>query len=177
MACLTMSFISLAYLLLGFTALATCTSSCSYEPSSNATIDNFPKASPDSPYDPNTLSEVPVASVCSSANATDELACARRYIDIIDEQLAFLYARRLGYAAVAGFAKYNQGVDLNDPSRNEAVAEGMAQRVLKYGGSAEAGRIMGGEGCQIYVSLEFEVSEIQDTCDRQFQEDVNRECN
>ncbi|RFN54966.1 chorismate mutase, type ii [Fusarium flagelliforme] len=145
-----MSLFSAAYLLLGFTALARCTSSCSYEPSSNATLDNFPKASPGSPYDPNILSQVPVASVCNSANATDGLSCARRYIDIIDEQLAFLYARRLGYAAVAGFAKYSQGVELNDPSRNEAVAEGMAQRVVKYGGSEEAGRVMGGEGCQIY---------------------------
>ncbi|RBR20337.1 uncharacterized protein FIESC28_05301 [Fusarium coffeatum] len=172
-----MSLSSTAYLLLGLTALATCTSSCSYEPSSNATLENFPKASPGSPYDPNILSEVPIASVCSSSNAMDELACARRYIDIIDEQLAFLYARRLGYAAVAGFAKYSQVVDLNDPSRNEAVAEGMAQRVLKYGGSEEAGRVMGGEGCQIYVSLEFELSEIQGTCDPQFQEDVKRECN
>lgn len=172
-----MSLFSAAYLLLGLIALVTCTSFCSYEPSSNATIDNFPKASPGSPYDPNVLSQVPVASVCSSANATDELSCARRYIDIIDEQIAFLYARRLGYAAVAGFAKYSHGVELNDPSRNEAVAEGMAQRVLKFGGSKEAGRVMGGDGCQIYVSLEFEVSEIQGTCDPQFKEDVKRECN
>ncbi|CAG7558124.1 unnamed protein product [Fusarium equiseti] len=176
MGCLDMSLLSTAYLLLGLTAFGTCTPSCSYEPSLNATLENFPKASPGSPYDPDILSEVPVASVCNSANAIDELACARRYIDIIDEQLAFLYARRLGYAAVAGFAKHNQGVELNDPTRNQAVAEGMAQRVLKYGGSEEAGRIMGGEGCQIYVSLEFELSEIQGTCDPQFQEDVKREC-
>jgi hypothetical protein len=71
---------------------------------------------------------------------------------------------------------YDQGVDLNDPSRNEAVAEGMAQRVLKYGGSKEAGRVMGGEGCQIYVSLEFEVSQIQGTCDAEFRENIERDC-
>jgi chorismate mutase len=172
-----MLLLSTAYLLIALAALATCTSSCTYEPSLNATFENFPKASPGSPYDPNILSEVPVASVCSSANATNELACARKYIDIIDEQIAFLYARRLGYAAVAGFAKYRQGDELNDPGRNEAVAEGMAQRVLKYGGSKEAGRVMGGEGCQIYVSLEFEASEIQGTCDPEFQEDIKRNCN
>ncbi|KAG8677791.1 hypothetical protein FPOAC2_03932 [Fusarium poae] len=172
-----MSLFSKAYLLLVLAALVTCTPFCSYKPSSNATLENFPRASPGSPYDPNILSQVPVASVCSSANATDELSCARRYIDIIDEQLAFLYARRLGYAAVAGFAKYAQGVELNDPGRNEAVAEGMAQRVLKYGGSKEAGRVMGGEGCQIYVSLEFEVSEIKETCDSEFREDIKRDCN
>ncbi|KAM0420163.1 hypothetical protein ACHAPD_003732 [Fusarium lateritium] len=148
-----MSLLSTTYLLLGLAAHVTCTSFCSYQPSTNATVENFPKASPGYPYDPNILSEVPVASVCSSANATDELSCARRYIDIIDEQLAFLYARRLGYAAVAGFAKYDEGVELNDPGRNEAVAEGMAQRVLKYGGSEEAGRVMGGEGCQIYSPM------------------------
>lgn len=172
-----MPLLSTAYLLLEVAALATCTSFCSYQPSSNATLENFPKASPGSPYDPNILSEVPVASVCSSANATEELYCARIYIDIIDEQIAFLYARRLGYAAVARFAKYGQGVELNDPGRNEAVAEGMAQRVLKYGGSKEAGRVMGGEGCQIYVSLEFEVSEIRGTCDSEFREDIKRDCN
>ncbi|QPC63098.1 hypothetical protein HYE67_005329 [Fusarium culmorum] len=168
---------AMTYLVLGLATLATCTSSCTYQPSSNATLENFPRASPGSPYDPNILSQVPVASVCSCSNATEELACARRYIDIIDEQLAFLYARRLGYAAIAGFAKYGQGVDLNDPSRNEAVAEGMAQRVLKYGGTKEAGRVMGGEGCQIYVSLEYEVSQIQETCDPKFQTDVKRNCN
>ncbi|KAM0387764.1 hypothetical protein ACHAQC_010415 [Fusarium culmorum] len=172
-----MSLFSTAYLVLGLATLATCTSSCTYQPSSNATLENFPRASPGSPYDPNILSQVPVASVCSCSNATEELACARRYIDIIDEQLAFLYARRLGYAAIAGFAKYGQDVDLNDPSRNEAVAEGMAQRVLKYGGTKEAGRVMGGEGCQIYVSLEYEVSQIQETCDPKFQTDVKRNCN
>ncbi|CZS86136.1 unnamed protein product [Fusarium graminearum] len=114
--------------------------------------------------------EYPFSSPCC-------ITCARRYIDIIDEQLAFLYARRLGYAAIAGFAKHSQGVELNDPTRNEAVAEGMAQRVLKYGGTKEAGRVMGGEGCQIYVSLEYEVSQIQETCDPKFQTDVKRNCN
>ncbi|KAL4728128.1 hypothetical protein ACLX1H_004863 [Fusarium chlamydosporum] len=92
---------------------------------------------------------------------------------MIDEQLAFLYARRLGYAAVAGYAKYSQGQTLNDPNRNDAVAEGMAQKVAKYGGSEEAGLVMGGKGCQIYVSLEFEVAQIREMCDSGFREDVD----
>lgn len=171
----------LAGLLAATSTTANYTSECHYKPSVNATRWNYPGASVDAskdlpPYDLNVLSVVPVASICNSPNATEELACARKYIDAIDEQLAYLYARRLGYAAVAGSAKYQQGTDLNDPTRNEAVAEGMAQRVLKYGGSEDAGRVMAGEGCQIYASLEFEVDQIQQSCDSSFDEEIDRVC-
>ena len=156
---------------------------CHFKPSPNATAENYPGA-PDCndsepalpPYDLNLLSEVPVATICTSKNATEELECARKYIDAIDEQLAFLYARRLGYAGVAGHAKYRAGDDLNDPSRNEQVAEGMAQRVLSYGGSLDAGRIMGGEGCQIYASLEYEAANIRAACNPDFAGEFDRIC-
>ncbi|TPX14031.1 uncharacterized protein E0L32_000425 [Thyridium curvatum] len=176
--------ISTLAVLLASTAAAAppCTtpsSGCHFVPSSNATASNFPGASPKpggNLYDLNKLSEVPVASVCNSGNTTEELACARRYIDAIDEQLAYLYARRLGYAAVAGSAKFSGGAPLNDPSRNSVVAEGMAQRVLKYGGSADVGRVMGGEGCMIYGSLIYEVEKIKADCDPAFDETITRSC-
>ncbi|KAH7129097.1 hypothetical protein EDB81DRAFT_808715 [Dactylonectria macrodidyma] len=160
---------------------ASCTSVCHYKPSANATACNYPDSAGNPtageyPYDLNTLSTVPVADICNSRNGTEELACARKYIDAIDEQLAYLYARRLGYAAVAGYSKFRAGASLNDPSRNKIVADGMAQRVLKYGGTQDAGRVMGGEGCQIYASLEFEESSIRQTCDPGFEEDFNRVC-
>ncbi|SPO06343.1 uncharacterized protein DNG_09032 [Cephalotrichum gorgonifer] len=155
---------------------------CHFKPSPNATAENHPGAhkhghTESFPYNLNRLSEVPVATICTSNNGTEELACARKYIDAIDEQLAFLYARRLGYAGVAGHSKHRAGNDLNDPSRNEQVSEGMAQRVLKYGGSLDAGRVMGGEGCQIYASLEYEVANIQEACDPDFNEEFPRPCN
>ncbi|KAF5009292.1 hypothetical protein FDECE_4504 [Fusarium decemcellulare] len=158
-----------------------CSSTCHYKPSVNATRPNFPGSTYDTtseppPYNLNILSAVPVASVCNSPNGTQELACARKYIDAIDEQLAYLYARRLGYAAVAGHSKFRAGASLNDPSRNEAVTNGMGQRVLKYGGSQEAGRVMGGEGCQIYASLEFEKDNIQEFCDPRFDQEFERVC-
>lgn len=154
---------------------------CHFRPSTNATAENYPGARCDGnnhpPYYLNLLSEVPVADICTSGSSADELACARRYIDAIDEQLAFLYARRLGYAAVAGHSKYREGDDLNDPGRNGQVAEGMAQRVLRYGGSLEAGRVMGGEGCQIFASLQYEIANIQEACDPSFDEEITRPCN
>lgn len=163
-------------------SLASCTSVCHYKPSINATAWNYPDSAGNPtagkyPYNLNVLSTVPVANICNSRNGTEELACARKYIDAIDEQLAFLYSRRLGYAAVAGYSKFRAGSSLNDPSRNKVVADGMAQRVLKYGGSQDAGRVMGGEGCQIYASLEFEKSSIQQACDPEFEEDIERLCN
>ncbi|KAM0204186.1 hypothetical protein ACHAQI_010013 [Fusarium lateritium] len=165
-------------ILLPIASLGSC-SSCNYKPSANATCSNFPKPDPSKPYlyDLNTLSQVPVATICRSNNATNDLLCARGYIDRIDEQIAFLYARRLGYAAVAGMAKYKQGEPLNDPTRNQAIAEGMAERVRKYGGGdGEAGRVMGGEACQIFVSLEFEKEQIRETCDLGFDEKIERIC-
>ncbi|KAH7258010.1 hypothetical protein BKA59DRAFT_471326 [Fusarium tricinctum] len=165
-------------LLLSIASLGSC-SRCCYGPSSNATSSNFPKTDPSKPhlYDLNILSQVPVATTCRSDNATTDLLCARSYIDMIDEQIAFLYARRLGYAAVAGLAKYKQGTPLNDPTRNQAIAEGMAERVRKYGGGdGEAGRVMGGEGCQIFASLEFEKEQIRETCDSDFNEKIQRVC-
>lgn len=155
------------------------TPDCHFTPSPNATEDNYPGATyqgPLPPYNLNTLSEVPVASTCTSADSADELACARKYIDAIDEQLAYLYARRLGFAALAGNAKYRAGDPLNDPGRNEQVAEGMARRVVSYGGSEEAGIIMGGEGCQIYASLGYEVESIRESCSPDFDEDFPRRC-
>lgn len=113
-------------------------STCIFQPSINATTSNYPRLPSQNPttaypYDISSLSSVPVASRCTSptGNRTAELACARTYIDAIDEQLAFLYARRLGYAAVAGASKFATNKSLNDPSRNNAVAEGMAAKVLK----------------------------------------------
>lgn len=114
-------------------------STCIFTPSTNATALNYPGSpllnttASSHPYNISTLTSVPVASICTSptGNRTAELACARTYIDAIDEQLAFLYARRLGYAAVAGASKFATNTSLNDPSRNEAVAEGMAGKVLK----------------------------------------------
>ncbi|KAH6950961.1 hypothetical protein DER45DRAFT_579154 [Fusarium avenaceum] len=169
---------SVTFLLFSIASLGSC-SQCCYKPSSNATSSNFPRADPSKPhlYNLNILSEVPVATTCRSGNATSDLLCARSYIDMIDEQIAFLYARRLGYAAVAGMAKYKQGVSLNDPTRNQAIAEGMAARVRKYGGGdGEAGRVMGGEGCQIFASLEFEKEQIRETCDSGFDEKIQRVC-
>ncbi|CAH0055627.1 unnamed protein product [Clonostachys solani] len=155
-------------------------STCHFVPSINATATNYPRADKEAsfPYDITVLSQVPVADICTSPSGSvdDELACARKYIDAIDEQMAFLYARRLGYAAVAGHAKYRNGTDLNDASRNAVVAEGMARRVLKYGGSEEVGRVMGGEACQIYASLLFEEENIQDVCNPDFKEDIPRPC-
>ncbi|KAM3428728.1 hypothetical protein MY4824_007643 [Beauveria thailandica] len=154
---------------------------CHFKPSPNATTENYPGAkcgSNDQPlYDLNRLSEVPIATICNSDNSTEELDCARKYINAIDEQIAYLYARRLGYAAVAGHSKYRSGANLNDPTRNAAVAQGMALRVLGYGGNLETGRIMGGEGCQIYASLEYEADNIQTTCDSNFEEQFSRTCN
>lgn len=156
-------------------------SNCYFKPSPNATVGNYPSAlkrsaaSP-APYNLNLLSEVPVADICTSRNGTNELDCARKYIDAIDEQLAFLYARRLGYAAVAGNAKYRAGTNLNDPSRNSEVAESMAQMVLSYGGDLDTGRVMGGEGCQIYASLVYEIANIQETCSKDFNEEADRVC-
>ncbi|KAF5605601.1 chorismate mutase type II [Fusarium pseudocircinatum] len=140
---------------------------CIEKPSINATADNYPGSASSAhsttyPYNVSCLNDVPVAaSACKSTDPDEALACARKFIDAIDEQISFLYARRLGYAAVAGAAKFNNGTALNDPTRNQAVAAGMAARVLKYGGSEETGRIMGGEGCQIYASLEYEAQQIQ----------------
>ncbi|KAF9776911.1 hypothetical protein IL306_004840 [Fusarium sp. DS 682] len=128
------------------------------------------------PYNVTCLSNVPVAaSACKSHDPAEALACARKFIDAIDEQISFLYARRLGYAAVAGAAKYNNGTALNDPTRNQVIAAGMAARVLKYGGSEETGRIMGGEGCQIYASLEYEAQQIQ-KCGGKLNETFERVC-
>ncbi|CAH0043652.1 unnamed protein product [Clonostachys solani] len=153
---------------------------CHFAPSTNATASNYPGADNQTsfPYNVNVLSEVPVADICTtvSGSVADELACARKYIDAIDEQMAFLYARRLGYAAVAGHAKYRNGTDLNDASRNEIVAEGMARRVVKYGGSEEVGRVMGGEGCQIYASLIYEAENIRAVCNPDFEEEFARPC-
>ncbi|KAM0554807.1 hypothetical protein ACHAPJ_006540 [Fusarium lateritium] len=154
---------------------------CINKPSINATADNYPGSAPEVsdtkyPYNITSLADVPVAaSVCKSDDPTEALACARKYIDAIDEQLGFLYARRLGYAAVAGAAKFKNGTALDDPTRNQAVAAGMAARVAKYGGSEEAGRIMGGEGCQIYASLEFEGERIQ-KCGGRLNETFERVC-
>lgn len=158
---------------------------CHFIPSPNATATNYPGSNPNSPssaypYSVNApLSAVPVATICQTRepyNSTAELLCARSYINAIDEQLAFLYARRLGFAAVAGHAKFRNGTDLNDATRNEAVAEGMADRVEKYGGTKEAGRIMGGETCQIYASLKYEVQNIREVCDAGFDPKVPRPC-
>jgi chorismate mutase len=155
---------------------------CIEKPSINATVDNYPGSassvhSTAYPYNVTCLNDVPVAaSACKSTNPDEALACARKYIDAIDEQISFLYARRLGYAAVAGAAKFNNGTALNDPTRNQAVAAGMAARVLRYGGSEETGRIMGGEGCQIYASLEYEAQQIQN-CGGKLNETFERVCN
>ncbi|KAJ5613436.1 hypothetical protein N7510_006630 [Penicillium lagena] len=172
-------------ILFSLSLAATCLGSkskCHFKPSPNATIDNYPGAPKHSaissaPYNLNLLSEVPVADICTSRIGSNELDCARKYIDAIDEQLAFLYARRLGYAAVAGNAKYRAGTNLNDPSRNSQVAEGMAEKVLSYGGNLDAGRVMGGEGCQIYASLVYEIANIQETCNEDFDEKADRVCN
>lgn len=158
---------------------------CHYTPTPNASLQNYPS----SPSQANTtttpplynltlLSAVPLATTCyTTTNSTLLLTCARQYIDAIDEQLAFLYARRLGFAAVAGNAKFEAGQALNDKSRNEAVAEGMAGRVGKYGGSAEAGRVLGGEGCMIFASLEVEVESIEGVgCGGNVTEAVERVC-
>ncbi|KAF2711342.1 hypothetical protein K504DRAFT_465104 [Pleomassaria siparia CBS 279.74] len=149
---------------------------CNFKPSINATASNYPNAT--TLYNLNTLSSVPIADICNSAtgNRTEEIACARNYIDSIDEQLAFLYSRRLGYAAVAGDAKYAQNVSLNDPTRNTAVASGMAARVLKYGGSETAGRVLGGDGCMIYASLTYEVEKLKTDCDVTDTENITRVC-
>ncbi|KAF4966925.1 hypothetical protein FSARC_5458 [Fusarium sarcochroum] len=154
---------------------------CINEPSINATADNYPGAAPaisdtEYPYNVTSLADVPVsASACTSDDPTEALACARKYIDAIDEQLGFLYARRLGYAAVAGAAKFKNGTALDDPTRNQVIASGMAARVAKYGGSKDAGRVMGGEGCQIYASLEFEGERIQ-KCGGTLNETFERVC-
>ncbi|KAF2251060.1 hypothetical protein BU26DRAFT_275729 [Trematosphaeria pertusa] len=171
----TSLLLSLPFLL---STSACASSTCHFIPSTNATASNYPGSSTTTtyPYDLNTLSSVPIASICNSANATEELACARKYIDAIDEQLAFLYARRLGYAAVAGASKYSTNSSLNDPTRNGVVAEGMAQKVLKYGGSADAGRVLGGEGCMIFASLGYEVAQIQEDCDPAFSANFTRVC-
>ncbi|RBA22335.1 hypothetical protein FPRO05_00682 [Fusarium proliferatum] len=154
---------------------------CIEKPSINATAHNYPGSplsahSTTYPYNVTCLNDVPVAaSSCKSTDPDEALACARKFIDAIDEQISFLYARRLGYAAVAGAAKFNNGTTLNDPTRNQAVAAGMAARVLKYGGSEETGRIMGGEGCQIYASLEYEAQQIQN-CGGKLNETFERVC-
>lgn len=163
-----------------------CASNCHFKPSTNATAANYP-GSPEAPtfnasvvypYDLNSLSAVPIADICTSktGNHTEELACARKYIDAIDEQLSFLYARRLGYAAVAGDAKYATNTSLNDPTRNGVVAAGMAAKVLKYGGSAEAGTVLGGEGCMIFASLGYEVKKLEEDCNVTVTEEVERVC-
>jgi chorismate mutase len=151
-------------------------SECHFKPSVNATATNYPNST--ALYDLNTLSSVPVAYICNSVtgNRTEELACARRYIDAIDEQLAFLYSRRLGYASVAGDAKYAQNVSLNDATRNGAVAQGMADRMLKYGGTEDAGRVLGGEGCMIFASLGYEVDKLAGDCDIEVTEKIERVC-
>ncbi|KAF4958399.1 hypothetical protein FGADI_2565 [Fusarium gaditjirri] len=154
---------------------------CIEKPSINATADNYPGSASLAhrttyPYNVTCLGDVPVAaSACKSTDPDEALACARKYIDAIDEQISFLYARRLGYAAVAGAAKFNNGTALNDPTRNQAVAAGMAARVLKYGGSEETGRLMGGEGCQIYASLEYEAQQIRN-CGGKLNETFERVC-
>ncbi|KAF1962226.1 hypothetical protein CC80DRAFT_395993, partial [Byssothecium circinans] len=160
---------------------------CQFTPSPNATSQNYPGApSPSNtntttatyPFNLTTLSSVPTADTCYTPSSTSAslLACARLHIDAIDEQLAFLFARRLGYAAVAGNAKFANGSALNDPERNGIVAEGMAVRVLKYGGSGEAGRVLGGEGCMIYAGLEFEVEALRGGCGEDVTERVERGC-
>lgn len=161
-------------------ALAHTNSTCEFTPSTNATEDNYPGGplyiEEVPPYDLNKLSEVPLASTCVSGDSAEELDCAREYIDAIDEQIAYLYARRLGYAAVAGIAKYGAGEPLDDPERNEQVAAGMAERVMRFGGNEEAGRIMGGEGCQIYASLVYEQENIHQSCDPEFDGGFARVC-
>ncbi|KAF2452048.1 hypothetical protein P171DRAFT_438676 [Karstenula rhodostoma CBS 690.94] len=170
-------------LLLLATLVASSPSTCTFTPSANATITNYPgspalNTTKNYPYNISALSEIPIATVCTSptGNRTAELACARTYIDAIDEQLAFLYARRLGYAAVAGASKFATNTSLNDPSRNDVVAAGMAAKVLKYGATEAAGAVMGGEGCMIYAALEYEVETIRESCDSTFTVDVERVC-
>ncbi|KAF4454407.1 Chorismate mutase, type II [Fusarium austroafricanum] len=179
--------ISISTALLIGSTLASCNeypqdvTACIHKPPINATTDNYPgsKATHQKtkyPYDISGLADVPVAgSACRSEDPAEELACARKYIDAIDEQLGFLYARRLGYAAIAGAAKFKNGTSLNDPTRNQAVAAGMAARVAKYGGSKETGEIMGGEGCQIYASLEYEAQQIR-KCGGKVHETFERVC-
>lgn len=77
---------------------------------------------------------------------------------------------------MAGDAKFSNGTALNDPARNEAVAAGMAARVVKYGGSEVAGRVLGGEGCMIYASLTYEVQKIEEDCGMNVTEAVERVC-
>lgn len=158
---------------------------CQFSPSTNATTNNYPGSLSNStntttsyPYNITDLSSVPIATICYKTSTTpaELLACARKYIDAIDEQLAFLHARRLGYAAVAGDAKFSNATALNDPTRNTAVAEGMAARVAKYGASKEAGRVLGGEGCMIYASLEYEKLKIEEDCGGNVTESVERVC-
>ncbi|KAF9739568.1 hypothetical protein PMIN06_006956 [Paraphaeosphaeria minitans] len=175
--------IATALLFFSFVALAACSSStCTFIPSINATTTNYPGSSfvktSTYPYNVSDLSNVPIATICTSptGNRTAELACARTYIDAIDEQLAFLYARRLGYAAVAGVSKFATNTSLNEPSRNDVVAAGMAAKVLKFGATEAAGAVMGGEGCMIYAALEYEAEIIQEDCDSRFTVDVERVC-
>jgi chorismate mutase len=176
-------------LLLAIPILTTATtyanpSTCHFMPSLNATPTNYPSSpsipsNTTFPYNLTLLSTVPIATICttpSPRNYTAELACARTHIDAIDEQLSFLYARRLGYAAVAGDAKFAMGTPLNDPTRNEAVAEGVARRVARYGGSEAAGRVLGGEGCMIFASLSYEVEKIGEDCGGHVTEKVERVC-
>ncbi|KAK7188073.1 hypothetical protein DPSP01_001618 [Paraphaeosphaeria sporulosa] len=172
-----------ALLFFSLAAFAACSpSTCTFIPSTNATTTNYPGSSfiktSAYPYNISVLSEVPIATICTSptGNRTAELACARIYIDAIDEQLAFLYARRLGYAAVAGASKFATNTSLNDPSRNDVVAAGMAAKVLKYGATEAAGAVMGGEGCMIYAALKYEVETIQEECNNKFTVDVERVC-
>lgn len=135
-----MAISTLALLFIAFAAaLGACDpSTCTFTHSPNATSQNYPgspslNTTATYSYNISALSDVPVATICTSptGNRTAELACARTYIDAIDEQLAFLYARRLGYAAVAGASKFATNTSLNDPSRNDVVAAGMAAKVLK----------------------------------------------
>lgn len=133
-----MSFTIVHFLLILASLDACSPSTCTFIPSINATATNYPgspsaNTSTTYPYNISSLTDVPVATICTSqtGNRTAELACARNYIDAIDEQLAFLYARRLGYAAVAGASKFATNTSLNDPSRNDVVAAGMAMKVLK----------------------------------------------
>ncbi|KAF2686708.1 hypothetical protein K458DRAFT_476492 [Lentithecium fluviatile CBS 122367] len=156
---------------------------CHSIPSPNTTTTNYPGSPCTSnttyPYNLTLLPTVPIATVCTNPaprNYTAELACARTYIDAIDEQLAFLYARRLAFAAVAGDAKFATGTPLNDPTRNQEVAEGMARRVGRYGGSEATGRVMGGEGCMIFASLEYEVEKIGSDCGGSVTEKIKRVC-
>ena len=95
-------------------------------------------------------------------NAIEPLVCARTYIDDMNVQLSFLLAKRLEFAAVAGIAKHEQGIPLDDETRDKMVIGGFEAGLEIFGSDKSFGKKFG--KWLIKETLEYEEDVIAESC-------------